>query len=96
MPKFNKHGSQREALKKTPWQNWAQEGINYIGQKHERKIWKRPDPMSNNFVKVTNISHGQKVLMNTMIGGISMAIYWVELGIVPLVEHGTVKGLCTP
>jgi hypothetical protein len=52
--------------------------------------------MSNNFVKVTNISHGQKVLMNTMIGGISMAIYWVELGIVPLVEHGTVKGLCTP
>lgn len=52
--------------------------------------------MLNNFVRVINISHGQKVLMNTMIVGMSMALYWVELGIVPLVVHGTAKGLCTP
>jgi hypothetical protein len=52
--------------------------------------------MSNNFVRVTNIPHGQKVLMNTMIVGMSMALYWVELGIVPLVAHGIAKGLCTP
>jgi hypothetical protein len=52
--------------------------------------------MSNNFVRVNNILHGQKVLMNTMIGGMSITLYWVELGIVLLVAHEIAKGLCTP